>query len=43
MARGYARLGAEDTDAIWSRLQSGMAAKPGARELGLPTGRCGRT
>jgi DNA-binding NarL/FixJ family response regulator len=38
VARGYVRLGAEQTDAIWSRLQLGMAAKPVARELGLSEG-----
>jgi IS30 family transposase len=38
VARGYVRLGAEQTDAIWSRLQRGMAAKPVARELGLSEG-----
>lgn len=26
-----------EKDAIWDRLQSGLAAKPAARELGLPT------
>ena len=38
MARGYVRLGVAQTDAIWSRLQAGMAAKPVARELGLSEG-----
>jgi Helix-turn-helix domain len=27
-----------EEDAIWDRLQSGLAAKPAAREFGLPTG-----
>ena len=38
VARGYVRLGVAQTDAIWSRLQAGMAAKPVARELGLSEG-----
>jgi DNA-binding CsgD family transcriptional regulator len=38
VAGGYVRLGVEQTDAIWSRLQRGMAAKPVARELGLSEG-----
>ena len=39
-----------EKDAIWDRLSAGLAAKPAARELGLPTGtvraylaRCGKT
>ena len=38
MARGYAWLQVEQTDAIWQRLRAGMAAKPAARELGISTG-----
>jgi transposase, IS30 family len=38
VARGYVRLGVQQTDAIWSRLQLGMAAKLVARELGLSEG-----
>lgn len=38
MARGYAWLQVEQTDALWQRLRAGMAAKPAARELGISTG-----
>ena len=36
--RGYVRLQPEELDAVWERLKAGMAAKPAARELGLPEG-----
>ena len=36
--RGYMRLQPEELDAVWLRLKAGMAAKPVARELGLPEG-----
>jgi hypothetical protein len=32
------RLQREELDAVWQRLKAGMAAKPAARELGLPEG-----
>jgi IS30 family transposase len=32
------RLQPEELDAVWERLKAGMAAKPAARELGLPEG-----
>ena len=38
MARGYRRLSPADEDEIWARLRAGHAAKPTARELGVPTG-----
>src|SRR5687768_7068852 len=37
MARGYQRLSAPAVDEIWVRLRAGHAAKPTARQLGLPT------
>ena len=36
--RGYVRLQPEELDAVWERLKAGVAAKPAARELGLPEG-----
>ena len=35
--RSYARLTPEEIDEVWVRLRSGLAAKPTARQLGLPT------
>ena len=37
MARGYQRVSAALEDEIWKRLQSGYAAKPTARALGIST------
>ncbi len=37
MGRGYQRLSAPAVDEIWVRLRAGHAAKPTARQLGLPT------
>jgi IS30 family transposase len=37
MVRGYQRLSAAEVDEIWMRLRAGHAAKPTARQLGLPT------
>ena len=34
----YSALTSEEIDAIWVQLKSGMAAKPAARALGIPTG-----
>ncbi len=34
----FEKLTPETIDALWDRLQSGMAAKPAARQLGLCTG-----
>ena len=38
MARRYQKLSPAAVDEIWSRLRSGHAAKPIARQLGLPEG-----
>src|SRR5436190_2283777 len=37
MVRGYQRLSAGEVDEVWTRLRAGHAAKPTARQLGLPT------
>lgn len=37
MARGYQRLSPQAIDEVWVRLRAGHAAKPAARQLGLPT------
>ena len=37
MAHRYQRLSPETVDQIWVRLRGGHAAKPAARQLGLPT------
>src|SRR5665648_1296567 len=38
MGRSYVQLSPEVCDQLWSRLSSGMAAKPAARELGMSPG-----
>jgi len=38
MGRSYVQLSPEVCDQLWSRLNSGMAAKPAARELGMSPG-----
>jgi hypothetical protein len=35
--KSCARLTPEEIDEVWVRLRSGLAAKPTARQLGLPT------
>jgi len=38
MGRSYVQFSPEVCDQLWSRLSSGMAAKPAARELGMSPG-----
>src|SRR5450830_1065758 len=38
MGRAYVQFSPEVCDQLWSRLSSGMAAKPAARELGMSPG-----